>query len=122
MKKNMRVFTCALCVVLCGCSAFRHSKQTVNISCSEPDAILLVNGQRYNLPVKLDMRRDRNILIQCFKNGYYPYSRTVDSHLNRTGVLDTVGIIMLFPGIGLLTPGAWSLDETNIFIPLYAIK
>lgn len=49
-----------------------------------------------------------------------PYQRTVGNHFNETGVLDVVGgCLFLVPFIGLATPGAWSLDETDVTISLF---
>ena len=55
-----------------------------------------------------------------YKKGYVPYQRTIRSQLNATGILDVVGLaLFVLPGVGLLTPGAYSLDETDIIIYLY---
>jgi hypothetical protein len=103
-----------------GCSAFRGHMQTMNINCNPPDAILMVNGQRYTPPAQVTVKRNRDVSIQCYKEGYAPYQRTIGNHFNTTGVLDAVGTwLFLLPGIGLFTPGAWSLDETDVTISLY---
>jgi hypothetical protein len=66
------------------------------------------------------VKRNRDVSIQCYKEGYAPYQRTIGNHFNTTGVLDAVGTwLFLLPGIGLFTPGAWSLDETDVTISLY---
>lgn len=83
----------------------------------------MVNGQRYTPPAQVKVRRDRDVSIQCYKDGYTPYMRTIGNHMNGTGTLDVVGtVLFLVPGIGLLTPGAYSLDETEIGISLYPQK
>lgn len=106
--------------VLTGCSAFRPQTQLVNISCTPQDAVLTVNGQRYVSSVQIDAKRNRDLSIQCYKDGYVPYQRTIGHHFNETGALDAVGtVLFLVPGVGLFTPGAWSLDETDITIALY---
>ena len=103
-----------------GCSAFRSHMQTMNISCSPSDAILMVNGQRQSSPAQVSVKRNRDVSLQCYKEGYAPYQRTIGHHFNETGVLDAVGTwLFLVPGIGLFTPGAWSLDETDVTISLY---
>jgi hypothetical protein len=108
-----------LIIASAGCSAFRSPEQTVSIECHPSDTVLLVNGQRYTSPATLSVKRNREISINCEKDGYYPYDRTVGTHFNTTGVLDAVGTcLFLIPAIGLFTPGAWSLDETNVTVNL----
>lgn len=121
LKRLLSLFAAApiaLCVP--GCSAFRASTQTVNVSCVPQDAIVTVNGGRVTAPAQVVARRDRDLSVQAHKQGYAPYQRTVGHHLNGTGALDAVGtLLVLVPGIGLLTPGAWSLDETDVSVTLY---
>ena len=113
----MAVFILA---VTTGCSAFRPHSQTINVSCSPEDAVLMINGQRHTPPVQVEVQRNRDLCIQAHKKGYMPYQRTVGHHLNKTGALDAVGTLLyLVPCVGLLTPGAWSLDATNVGVALY---
>ena len=103
-----------------GCSAFRAHNQTVNINCTPEDAILMVNGQRHRSPVQVSVKRNRDVSLQAHKEGYVPYQRTIGHHLNATGAVDAVGtLLILVPCVGLFTPGAWSLDETDVGITLY---
>ena len=119
----VRMVSAAMAVTILfttGCSAFRPYKETVSVTCIPNDAILMVNGQRYNSPAQVSADRNRDVSIQCNKEGYVPYQRTIGNHFNTTGVLDAIGtVFFLVPGIGLFFPGAWSLDETNVFITLY---
>ena len=125
MKKTLnRIVSAALAAVLLGvttgCSAFRSFDEPVIITCTPPDAVLMVNGQRQTPPAHLSVRRNRDMYLLAQKEGYLPYQRTVGNHFNATGALDLVGtFIFLLPGIGLFFPGAWSLDETDIGITLY---
>lgn len=103
-----------------GCSAFKSSTQQMNITCNPTDAVLIVNGQRYHSPAQINVKRNRDVSIQCYKDGFEPYQRTIGNHFSTTGVLDTIGTVcFLFPGIGLFTAGAWDLDETDVQIDLY---
>ena len=77
-------------IVLMGCSAFRSSTQRINISCSEQDAILTVNGQRYAPPAQIDVKRNRDVSIQAYKKGFVPSQRTIGNHFNVTGRPDAV--------------------------------
>ncbi|NCP97254.1 MAG: hypothetical protein GW824_11555 [Deltaproteobacteria bacterium] len=109
-----------LLVATTGCSAFRAHNQTMNINCTPEDAILMVNGQRYSSPVQVSVKRNRDVSLQAHKEGYVPYQRTIGHHFNGTGALDAVGtLLILVPCVGLFTPGAWSLDETDVGINLY---
>ncbi len=124
MKDNIMKATSLILAIamtaLTGCSAFRAHSQMVNITCMPNDAILTVNGQRYTAPTQVTVKRNRNLSIQCYKDGYMPTQRTIGHHFNGTGALDAVGsFFFLFPVIGLFTPGAWSLDETDVAITLY---
>lgn len=125
MKKTMnRLIGWAMVGVMVflstGCSAFRPHNQTMNITCHPDDAILMINGQRYPAPAQVRVPRNRDVSIQAHKEGYSPYQRTIQNHLNATGALDIVGtLLILLPGIGLFFPGAWSLDETDVAITLF---
>lgn len=49
------------------------------------------------------------------KPGYFPAQKTIDYSLSGTGVADIIGtVLILFPGIGLFTAGAWNLDEADV--------
>ena len=102
-----------------GCSAFKSSTQTVSINCNPPDATLMVNGQRFKSPAQIKVKRNRDVAIQCYKEGYFSYQRTVGNHFSTAAVWDTVGTVcFLLPGIGLFCSGAWDLDETDLNIEL----
>ena len=102
-----------------GCSAFRSTTQQVSVTCIPEDATLMIDGQRCRSPVTIKARRDRDISVQCFKDGYLPYQRLVGIRFNTTGVLDAIGTFcFLLPAIGLCTPGAWSLEDTEIAVTL----
>ncbi|RLD12036.1 MAG: hypothetical protein DRI44_02130 [Chlamydiae bacterium] len=117
-----------ICVLLCvsilvatsGCSAFRSSRQSINIACYPEGSSVTVNGNHYKTPATVSVRRNESVSIQCYKKGYQPYNRVIGTHLNTTGILDIVGTcIFILPCIGLFTPGAFSLDETNVLATLY---
>lgn len=92
--------------------------QTVKASCSESDATLQINGgQTYSGQVQLETRRDKVFSYMCYKQGYYPAQKSISYSINTTGVADFVGsMIFILPIIGIFSPGAWSLDETDTTI------
>ncbi len=118
--KRLSALSLAFILGLQGCSAFRPQNQMVNISCDPDNALLQVNGERQNTTDQIEVPRNRQLSVQCSKSGYHPASKTVGTHLSTTGVLDIIGIfIFILPGIGLFTPGAWDLDETEISLQLH---
>ena len=124
-KKNLNAaVSTSLCVVLSwactGCSAFRSHTQTIKIKCDPTDATLTVNGQNYSPPAKVRVTRNEDVFIRCSKEGFESYEREIGRHLNTTGKIDAVAAwVLLFPAIGLWTPGAYSLDETDVSISLF---
>lgn len=111
----------ALCisVFLSGCSIFPSDTQKLSISSNVPNATVLVNGEVYVLPVELEMRRDKIINVTCEEPGYELYQTLIDTHISTTGWLDFAGCIVTSVFIvGILFPGAFSLDTTDLYIEL----
>lgn len=117
MKKIISL-TLALSISVSGCSAFVPKTQTVNASCSEPDATLQVNGgQTYEGKAIVETRRDKVFSYMCYKQGYYPAQKSISYSISPTGVADFIGsMIFILPIIGIFSPGAWDLDETDVTI------
>ena len=113
--KKLIVTLLSLTLTVSGCSAFVPPNQKVKASCSEPDATLQVNGgDIYTGSAELDVRRDKVFAYNCYKPGYYPGQKAVPYSISTTGVLDFVGsMLFLIPIVGIFTPGAWHLDETD---------
>jgi hypothetical protein len=105
-------------LALSGCSAFVPKTQTVTASCSEPDATLQVNGgETYTGKAEVVARRDKVFSYACLKPGYYPAQKSVSYSISKTGIADFVGsMIFILPIIGIFSPGAWDLDETDTTI------
>lgn len=119
MKKKTIPMALSVSIALSGCSAFVPKTETVSVSCSQSDATLQINNQQYKGSAQADVPRDKNVAIMCTKPGYFPAQKTIDYSLSGTGVADIVGtVFLLLPGIGLFTPGAFHLDETNVHIPM----
>lgn len=117
----------ALCILLSliitGCSCFTPNKQQISVSVYPDESKVFINGQVFtSSPAIADVPRNRSVAIQCMKDGYYPYGKTVDTRISTTGVLDMVGTaFFLFPAIGLITPGAWCLEEDTVNIVLHPL-
>ena len=119
-KPILMVMLISISLYSTGCSLFAPSTELVNVTCTEPDAVLMINGVRYKSPAQVRVKRNQLLSIQAYKEGFFPCQRTIDHHMSTTGVLDVIGLFFfLFPGIGIFFPGAWSLDETDITIQLF---
>ena len=102
-----------------GCSAFKHHNQIITVSCVPNNATIIVNGQQYGSKSQISVKRDEIVVIQAYKEGYMSHQEIIDHHFSGVGFLDAVGTFwFILPVFGLLTPGAWTLDVTNIGIIL----
>jgi hypothetical protein len=107
-----------LCLLLSACSAALPSKQTLSINCT-PGVILKVNGDKYDCPAKVDVRRNKTTIVEATAPGYDNFRKEIGYHLSPAAAADAVGTAFLFfPVFGLLAPGAWDLDETEINVVL----
>lgn len=105
-------------ILTSGCSAFSPKTQTVTAACSEADATLQINGgETYTGKARVEARRDKVFSYACLKPGYYPAQKSVSYSISPSGIADFVGsMLFLIPIIGIFTPGAWDLDETDVTI------
>ena len=120
MKKTM-IFVVCFTFIIQGCSTLNSSTQQIKIACTPNDGVtLIVNSQKQpQCPIQMDVPRNKKLTIEAVKDDYLPYSKTIDYHLNSIGTLDTVGIVFTFFSVfGLLSAGAWDLNETSIDIVL----
>ena len=122
MEKGMKKVIAAIVassIVVSGCSTFAPKTQTVSAVCSEPDATLLINNQMFQGKAQIEAKTNKTVSIMCTKVGFFPAQKTIDYSLSGTGVADIVGTaLLLLPGIGLFTAGAWKLDETDVSLPM----
>jgi outer membrane murein-binding lipoprotein Lpp len=122
MEKSMNkviAAIAALSILISGCSTFAPKTQTVSAVCSEPDAALQINGQMFQGRAQVEAKKNKTVSIMCTKVGYFPAQKTIDYSLSGTGVADAIGTaLLLLPGIGLFTAGAWKLDETDVSLPM----
>ena len=119
MKIGKRIMCYALVITMAGCSAFRPDKQTVKINCNVPETILKINGDTYKCPNEVNMRRNSKVIVEAYKEGYDKYYKQIDYHLSSSAKMDIVGTcIIFFPVFGLLSAGAWDLDETEVNVVL----
>jgi len=121
----MRKWTIAILAFLAvGCSAMKPHTQALKITCNVPDAIVKVNGDRVDVPGEIQVRRNSDgVLIEGYKEGYDRYNKTIYSHMSETAIADIVGTaVFLLPVFGLMSPGAWDLDQTEVHVVLNEVK
>lgn len=103
-----------------GCSMVMPGKQRFSVTASESDAKIYINGEyagKGNVQTRVPRNHDVSLLIK--KEGYVPVSRNIGTDFSITGILDIVGgCIILIPWLGLLFPGARSLEQTNVAVAL----
>lgn len=108
---------------LVGCSAFKDSTQPVTILCPVPGTTVLVNGQKASCGSTVELQRDRMATLEAYAKGYNPLSRNIGYHLSTAGKWDIAGTVLLgVPAIGLLTAGAWDLDQTELALNLVPLQ
>ena len=101
-----------------GCSTGQPDYQSVKINVVPDGATLKVGNSQYTPPAEIRAPRNQKLRIEAAKGGYETVYKTVGYHWNKYGVMDMIGIIFIYPAIGVFFPGARSLDETDINITL----
>ena len=102
-----------------GCSAFAPKTQQLSINCGEEGTTLQINGNVYSCPAQIDVQRNKSVGIMAHKEGHHSYMRTIESNANGLFVLDFVGgLIWLVPFIGLVAPGAYSLETQEVQVSM----
>ncbi len=106
-----------------GCSVFAPKTQKLSLNCQDSGVKVQVNGNMYDCPSQVDLSRNESVSVMAFKEGHHNFMRTIDSRVNGLFVLDVVGgVIWLVPFIGLLTPGAYSLETQEVNISMVPKK
>ena len=132
----MRLHSCAgiflcrilsLVVIVCymaGCSLFGPTKQSIGVRSNPPEAQVLVNGKPMGItPLRFDVDRGDNILLEIQKSGYHMEYRKSSSNLSGLGLLDVVsGFFWLIPFVGLTSSAAWQHDPADFEITLLPEK
>ncbi len=106
-------------LALVSCSLFSSGTQHIAIDTNDPNATIKVNGMtmgKGSVVAALKKNKSHSIMaISGNKRGI----AVVDSELSTTGMLDIAGgVLFLFPFLGLLSKGAWTLDPEHVHIDL----
>ncbi len=117
----------SLVVIACymaGCSLFGPTKQSIGVRSNPPEAQVLVNGKPMGItPLRFDVDRGDNILLEIQKSGYHMEYRKSSSNLSGLGLLDVVsGFFWLIPFVGLTSSAAWQHDPADFEITLLPEK
>lgn len=107
-----------LCFAICSCSIFVSGKERVNIRTNDPNATIYVDNvpvyQGTATSVKLNPKKAHSIMA---KEGYKMDSCMLDSGLSTVGAVDCVfGFFFLLPWLGLLSSGAYTLDDNEVYL------
>lgn len=115
-----KVLAISIAVSVCGCSAMKTNKYTdVSVKCMPEDSIASVNGVHKESPAIFSVVTNKDIDVSCQRTGYLTSTTKVRTHITTTGILDAIGgFFFLFPALGLVSPGAWDLDQKNLEIVL----
>jgi len=103
-----------------GCSIFLPTEQTDSVVTSERDAKIYINGSFSGTGMaSLSVKRNENVAIMAKKDGYYPVTRNISKTMSPIGIVDVIGgCIWLVPFVGLLAPGAWEVQQTNVTLQM----
>jgi hypothetical protein len=121
LNKNLSkgIFSVIL-TVFTGCSAFQSPRQSVTVATTTPGAIIKANGVTVGQsPVTFPAKRNQDLNLIATKSGYQDSVMQISRQTSPTFMLDAIGgWFLLFPWIGLLTPGAYELSNTQVEMPL----
>lgn len=112
-----------LVVSIAGCSLFVPHKQTITINGKPANATVVVNGRQYTTPATVEVKRNKGVNIVVSKKGYSTFVSHSGHSLSTWGILDVIGgVCVLVPFLGLLSPGAFELDQDNFYYVLTPAK
>ena len=120
--KGKLLLAAGLAIYMTGCAALTPSHQNISITTNVPDAIIMVNNENVGLgSAQASVKRNKQLNITAYKQGYIPAHKSIGKHNNVQGLLDaaTCGLGMIIFALpwcisAFAAPGAWSLDEKNV--------
>jgi len=119
-KVKTHGFAAAAMLLFAGCSALQGTTMRVTVDSTVPGARITINGAPAGpAPATATVARNKPLTVMAQKEGYEAAVVKVPYRLSNTGFADAVGAALcLCPGVGLLTPGAWTLESDYVLIPL----
>jgi hypothetical protein len=121
MRPALRVASAILIVpYFCACSLFGPHTQTITVSSEPAGAAVLLNGTRVGeTPLRTQVPRREELLVEVRKSGYETAYRSASRTLSTLGILDVIGgAVILIPFLGLLSPAAWEQSPETFGINL----
>ena len=119
-----KIMVLLLSVSLAGCSCFSGTKEMVTVTTNVPNSEIFANGEKVG-EGKADFfaKRNKNVQLMVRAEGYSPEYRYIYNSFSTAGILDIIGtFIFILPFVGLLTPGAHTLNENNIALELMPLS
>ena len=102
-----------------GCSLFAPKSETVFVNSEPQGAQVLVNNSNQGMTPCSVSVPCKGATIVVRKDGYSTQVYPLGSSLGKCGILDIAGtVLFIFPVFGLLSSGAYTLDQHNIYAPL----
>jgi hypothetical protein len=114
------LITIAAIVFLSGCSFLMPWNQDLTVNAKPDEAQIFINGEAEGKgKITTSVPRNEPSEILVTHPDYANTNRRVGTTLSATGTADLVGgYILLLPAIGLLSPGAWHLEQDTMTIVL----
>lgn len=115
LKKVLKLsLSVILAASITGCSLFAPGTQVVTVNGQPAGAIVTINGNTLVAPAQVTLKTNRPVSIMVSKAGYVPVSYSIGTTLSTFGLLDIIGgFCFLVPFIGLVAPGAFTLDQQH---------
>ena len=119
-KKIITLITVSSIITInSSCSLGVGSKQTVTVNSNVPASIMANGSPVGKTPLSFDAKRAKSLALIATAPGYSQSTKTIDRQFSQTGMLDGVGgLFFLLPWLGLLSDGAWELEEDQVFLNL----
>lgn len=118
MKNNV-VFAIVAGLWVSSCSLLVPHTQNVTATCSEPDAKLFINQEVFTGFGATRAPKNKILSVMCTKEGYKPATVMVGTTVSGVGLFDVITTTMFFvPPFGLLSPGSWKLEYSNVHVPM----
>lgn len=124
MKKTLVAISLVTLVLFVNsCSLFVPRSSLVKINTVPDGAIVRYDGQSYKTPFAMKVPKNRSFHCTVSKEGYEKEALTSYQSLSATGVLDIIGgFLFIVPFAGFLSPGAYTLQQTEWNIDLVPVE
>ena len=123
IARDIGILTIAALVLIHGtaCSLVAPRMQSISVTSDPAGARVTVNGMSAGVtPTQYKIKKNEEASIVVGKDGYETATRLTSTTLSTIGIVDIIGgCIFLLPFLGLLAPGAWKQEPSNVHLNLY---